>query len=147
MEEIDRLYSGGVGGNVDESPKRSLEDTRRVILDAVLAIAGERARRYPIDMTTDLFSWGVDSVMASRIRTAMQKVLIQIALVADRQSLYTGESTLPKNLVFEQASIQRYVPSRCYGLWTMTADSLDYPSTSLIVRRESLTYATRPRTI
>lgn len=139
MEEIDRLYSGRVGGNVDESPKRSLEKIRRVILDAVLAIAGERAQRDPIDLTTDLFSWGVDSVMTSRIRTAIQKVRIQIGLGADPQSLYTGESPLPKNLVFEQASIQRYVPSRCYRLLIMTADNREYHSTSSIVRRESWT--------
>jgi hypothetical protein len=40
----------------------------------VEAVAGQQSRDASLDTTTDLFGWGVDSVMAARIRAMMQKV-------------------------------------------------------------------------
>jgi hypothetical protein len=74
-EEIDRLYSGG--GYEDNSktlPKQDAADIRKFILETVVSVVGESSRKTPVDLNTDLFNWGVNSVMATRIRTAMQKV-------------------------------------------------------------------------
>jgi hypothetical protein len=60
-QEIDRLYNG-------------TDEIRDFILDTVSSVAGERAQKTPIELDSDLFSWGVNSVMATRIKTAMQKV-------------------------------------------------------------------------
>jgi hypothetical protein len=74
-QEIDRLYNGtptdDSGGPV---AKRNADEICDFILDTVSSVAGERAQKTPIELDTDLFSWGVNSVMATRIRTAMQKV-------------------------------------------------------------------------
>jgi hypothetical protein len=74
-EEIDRLYNEAPP---DDSAgliaKRNADEIRDFILQTVSSVAGERAQKTPIELDTDLFSWGVNSVMATRIRTAIQKV-------------------------------------------------------------------------
>jgi len=74
-EEIDRLYNGAqTSDSASPIDKRNVHEIRNLILDIVSSVAGERAQKTPIELDTDLFSWGVNSVMATRIRTAMQKV-------------------------------------------------------------------------
>jgi len=74
-DEIDRLYDTGGGESGSHTiPERSVTDIRQFILEIVQAITANRPSSTQIDSTTDLFSWGVNSVMAARIRTAMQKV-------------------------------------------------------------------------
>ena len=74
-EEIDRLYNiGGGESGPHKIPKRSVTDIRQFILETVQAVTANRTSSTQIDSTTDLFSWGVNSVMAARIRLAMQKV-------------------------------------------------------------------------
>jgi hypothetical protein len=74
-EEIDCLYNGAPASD-GSSPmaKRNVDEIRDFILETVSSVAGDRAKKTPIELDTDLFSWGVNSVMATRIRTAMQKV-------------------------------------------------------------------------
>ena len=74
-EEIDRLYNGAsTGDSASPIVKRNVNQIRDFILETVSSVAGDRAQKTPIEPDTDLFSWGVNSVMATRIRTAMQKV-------------------------------------------------------------------------
>jgi hypothetical protein len=74
-EEIDRLYNGeATDDSTGQIAKRDVDEIRDSVLKAVSSVAGERAQKTPIELDTDLFSWGVNSVMATRIRTAMQKV-------------------------------------------------------------------------
>ena len=74
-EEIDHLYNGApTGDSVNPTVERNVDEIRDLILDTVSSVAGERAQKTPIKLDTDLFSWGVNSVMATRIRTALQKV-------------------------------------------------------------------------
>jgi hypothetical protein len=80
-EEIDRLYNGAPTDN-SASPiaKRNVDEIRDFILETISSVAGDRAQATPIDLDTDLFSWGVNSVMATRVRTAMQKVSLSSTL-------------------------------------------------------------------
>jgi len=74
-EEIDRLYNGApTSDSAGPIVKRNADEIRDFILETVSSVAGERAQKTPIELDTDLFSWGVNSVMATRVRTAMQKV-------------------------------------------------------------------------
>jgi hypothetical protein len=74
-EEIDRLYNGApTDDSAGSIAKRNADEIRDFIRETVSSVAGDRARKTPIELDTDLFSWGVNSVMATRIRTAMQKV-------------------------------------------------------------------------
>jgi hypothetical protein len=70
-EEIDRLYNGTSAE--DEVPRRDLADIRQCILGYVKTVVGQE-RAGSLELTTDLFSWGVNSVTGSRIRAMMQKV-------------------------------------------------------------------------
>jgi len=74
-EEIDRLYNGAsTSDSAGPIVKRNVDEIRDFILETVSSVAGFRAQKTPIEFNTDLFSWGVNSVMATRVRTAMQKV-------------------------------------------------------------------------
>jgi len=74
-EEIDRLYNGApADDSASPNIKRNEDEIRDFILETVSSVAGDRAKKTPIELDTDLFSWGVNSVMATRIRTALQKV-------------------------------------------------------------------------
>lgn len=74
-EEIDRLYNGVISeGSSDQIPRRNTDEIRKLVLEIVTSVTGDKAGKAPIELTTDLFSWGVNSVMATRIRTGLQKV-------------------------------------------------------------------------
>ena len=71
--EIDALYGDGAEGDRLSLAGRELEDW---LLAKVGDIIGD-SKRYKDDVLgreTDLFSWGVDSVRAARLRFAMMKV-------------------------------------------------------------------------
>ena len=71
--EIDTLYGDGAEGNRLRIAGRELQDW---LLAKVGDIIGD-SKRYKddvLDSETDLFSWGVDSVRAARLRFAMMKV-------------------------------------------------------------------------
>jgi hypothetical protein len=71
--EIDTLYGDGAEGHRLNLAGRELEDW---LLAKVGDIIGD-SKRYKDDVLgreTDLFSWGVDSVRAARLRFAMMKV-------------------------------------------------------------------------
>nr|XP_019010654.1 uncharacterized protein I206_03956 [Kwoniella pini CBS 10737]OCF49435.1 hypothetical protein I206_03956 [Kwoniella pini CBS 10737] len=91
-EEIDQLYQER-GGQVETAPKRSLVGitiaVERIVKDAVAS----RLKVDTLGVENDLFSWGVDSLMATRIRTSLQK------------QLNTGGTVLPNNVVFEKPTI------------------------------------------
>ncbi|WVW83561.1 hypothetical protein I302_105582 [Kwoniella bestiolae CBS 10118] len=92
--EISKLYYSQ-HGEVDSILKRSVEEIGSEVKRIIESIAATRLKVDNLDENTDLFSWGVDSLMATRIRTALQK------------TLNTGEITLPNNVVFEKPSIKR----------------------------------------
>lgn len=74
-EEIERLYNGTGGSSGKDKKKRSLKEIETFVGDLVRKVAGDKSAKSTLEGTTDLFSWGVDSLMATRIRTALQKVL------------------------------------------------------------------------
>jgi len=79
-EEIDRLYSEAVEEASSRNlPRRDPADIRKFILETVILVGGESSHKTPVDLNTDLFNWGVNSVMATRIRTAMSKVSVSSA--------------------------------------------------------------------
>ncbi|WWC89627.1 uncharacterized protein L201_004552 [Kwoniella dendrophila CBS 6074] len=92
--EINTLYQGQ-DGQTDSQPRRSLKDIVVEVRKIIEAVAASKLKIGQLDTDTDLFSWGVDSLMATRARTALQK------------QLYTGGTVLPNNVVFERPSIQR----------------------------------------
>lgn len=72
-DEIKQLYTSGSteqGG----APKRSLAEIEAVAMDLVASVAGARSSVDSLTQSTDLFSWGVDSLMATRIRAAILRV-------------------------------------------------------------------------
>ena len=71
--EIQQMYSGQET-SIQSLPKRNLTEVQEWILEAVQTSTGTPAQSAPLDISTDLFSWGVDSVRAARIRARMQKV-------------------------------------------------------------------------
>lgn len=73
-DEIERLYNGAGGSSSGEKKKRSLEEIGTFVGNLVRKVAGNKSSKVTLDDGTDLFSWGVDSLMATRIRTALQKV-------------------------------------------------------------------------
>lgn len=76
-EEIDALYTTGSG--TEEILKRAAEEIEQYLHDTIQTVAGPRRKALDLDRTTDLFSWGVDSLMATRIRTAIQRVGVSSA--------------------------------------------------------------------
>jgi hypothetical protein len=69
--EIQQLYEGPTIGTL---PKRDMIEIQTCIREAVKTVAGQQSRDAPLESTTDMFGWGVDSVMAARIRAMLQKV-------------------------------------------------------------------------
>lgn len=73
--EIDSLYTQSTDAGPSPTSAKDLDSIRDCVRDAVFAITGDRRNgQENLDITTDLFAWGVDSLMASRIRVALQKV-------------------------------------------------------------------------
>ncbi|WVQ94361.1 hypothetical protein IAU59_001440 [Kwoniella sp. CBS 9459] len=94
--EIESLYEGSAKDDLG-SPveKRSKEEIAKHIQAIISDVASSRLKIEGLDENTDLFSWGLDSLMATRVRSAMQK------------ALNTGGKTLSGNVVFERPSIAR----------------------------------------
>lgn len=113
-EEIDRLYNGVISeGSSDQIPRRNTDEIRKLAFETVTSVTGDKAGKAPIELTTDLFSWGVNSVMATRIRTGLQKVRLVFRLPAENAdksspSTLAGERYLKtlssSNLLYNCAS-------------------------------------------
>ncbi len=73
-KEIDTLYDDGATQQ-GEVKKRSLSAIEDFLTGLIIDVMGSsRKRTDSLDKTTDLFSWGVDSLMATRIRSGILKV-------------------------------------------------------------------------
>ncbi|WRT66055.1 uncharacterized protein IL334_003007 [Kwoniella shivajii] len=90
-DEIYQLYNGDYEGSME---KRSLSEIARLIKGLIEDIASSKLKAAALHSTTDLFNWGVDSLLATRVRSALQK------------TLNTGNVVLPNNIVFERPSIE-----------------------------------------
>nr|XP_018263413.1 uncharacterized protein I303_04907 [Kwoniella dejecticola CBS 10117]OBR85571.1 hypothetical protein I303_04907 [Kwoniella dejecticola CBS 10117] len=93
-EEIDQLYKEQGRGDAG-SRKRSLQEIQLEVERHIKDAVASRLKLDKLGPDVDLFSWGVDSLMATRIRTSLQK------------HLNTGGTILPNNVVFEKPSINR----------------------------------------
>ena len=90
INEIYDRFERGTG-----APKRDINDKAEMeefLKDTILGALGEKA--VPgLESDTDLFSFGVDSLQATRVRNVISK------------SLELGNASLGQNIVYEQASI------------------------------------------
>lgn len=68
--EINALYAG----ESDSKSRRSLAGVQEELRKMILDIAGEKKRSLPLSLDTDLFNWGVDSLMATRVRAGIMRV-------------------------------------------------------------------------
>jgi len=71
--EIATLYAANATSD-EEKEKLSLEQIKEFVRDLITRVAGKKCKVDELDAETDLFSWGVDSLMATRIRGGLQKV-------------------------------------------------------------------------
>ncbi|KAG7527660.1 hypothetical protein FFLO_06707 [Filobasidium floriforme] len=95
-DEIDAMYGESNGADGDKLDITG-EELEKWLVDKVGEIMGD-GKRYNqdvFDAETDLFSWGVDSVKAARLRFAMMK------------DLNLGGQSLPMNVVFEYSTVRR----------------------------------------
>ncbi|OCF34514.1 hypothetical protein I316_03555 [Kwoniella heveanensis BCC8398] len=73
--EIEKLYEASAGGNEQTLiEERSKEEIARHIQAVISDVAASRLKVDGLKEDTDLFSWGLDSLMATRVRSSMQKV-------------------------------------------------------------------------
>lgn len=72
-DEIERLYTGVQGIGSSEAKKRSLGEVERDIRDAILAVAPPKNGE-TLGRDADLFNWGVNSLMATRLQSTIAKV-------------------------------------------------------------------------
>ncbi|GJN93246.1 hypothetical protein Rhopal_006293-T1 [Rhodotorula paludigena] len=86
-DTIDKAYSDLEGGSGGSRKVGSISDMRSYILDLVASVAKSAER---LDLDTDLFAFGLDSLAATRIRNALQR------------EFDFGGKKLPMNFVFEQ---------------------------------------------
>ncbi|WVR04200.1 hypothetical protein IAU60_001200 [Kwoniella sp. DSM 27419] len=93
-QEIEKLYDG-VEAQAEQLEKRPLPAIEAVVQSTIDRVCSSRLKVDSLTTTTDLFAWGVDSLMATRIRSALVK------------DLNTGKAALSNNVVFEQPSIER----------------------------------------
>ncbi|KAJ9101904.1 putative NRPS-like protein biosynthetic cluster, partial [Naganishia cerealis] len=96
--EIERLFQQAEGGQVESGEKQQLDskELRQWLRQRVNEIVGSNKRsdgNEQLGEETDLFSWGVDSVKAARLRFAIL------------QKIDLGGNSLPLNAVFEYSSI------------------------------------------
>jgi len=73
-EEIQALYGGGEEQGGPDLPKRSVGEIAEEVERIIVGVVQSKLKVEGLRMGTDLFSWGVDSLMATRIRNAMLKV-------------------------------------------------------------------------
>lgn len=108
-EDIERLYAGGAQR---EAPKRTIEEIEQHLKKAILDVAPPRNGE-KLGRDLDLFNWGVNSLMATRLRNTLQKVHQafneNMKACTDRQDFYLNGKKLPGNIVFEKPTIARYV--------------------------------------
>lgn len=71
-EEIDGLYQGV--DSAAELPKRSLSEIESELRKLILGLTTDKAAEDTLNDDTDLFTWGVNSLMATRLRTSVLKV-------------------------------------------------------------------------
>ncbi|KAJ9115675.1 putative NRPS-like protein biosynthetic cluster [Naganishia adeliensis] len=96
--EIDRLYTTAEDEDAASGSKKQLEgkELTQWLIDRVRGIAGLRehlAGDDELQEDSDLFSWGIDSVKAARLRFVIA------------QNLDLGGNKLPLNVVFELADL------------------------------------------
>jgi hypothetical protein len=79
--ETDRLYAPDPSGSQERKLQLEGEDLKNWLVERVQEIAGQIAghrqhsdNQEPLQADTDLFSWGVDSVKAARLRFIMAQV-------------------------------------------------------------------------
>lgn len=78
-EEIKSIYGGAVGS--EELPKRSLQEIEKEVERIIVEVTSSRVKVQGLEYDTDLFSWGVDSLMATRIRSGIMRVSVPICLI------------------------------------------------------------------
>ena len=114
-QEIEILYSTRPSGDA-EIEKRNLADIESFLHQLILDVAKSSRKAGFLGNTTDLFSWGVDSLMATRIRSGIQRVSLCPSFSFGfgpyvrwytYQNLNVGGTKLPNNIVFEKPSITR----------------------------------------
>ena len=67
-EEITKLYQTTHTGDI---PKRSLQEIKGIVRECIEQAAKDNR---DLSESTDLFSWGVNSLMATAIRNSLSKV-------------------------------------------------------------------------
>lgn len=70
-DEIKGLFGVGQQGEIE---KRSAEEIEEVLNRIIKGVVGSKLKVVALGRETDLFSWGVDSLMATRIRAGILKV-------------------------------------------------------------------------
>jgi len=71
--EIASLYATN-GDASEQTKKRSLEEITQFVKETIVKVVEGKRKVEGLESDTDLFSWGVDSLMATRIRASLQKV-------------------------------------------------------------------------
>lgn len=71
--EIEAIYTVDPA-RVAEQSKRSREEIRTIVRKIVGDVTKSKVKSGTLEVETDLFSWGVDSLMATRIRGGLKKV-------------------------------------------------------------------------
>ncbi|WWD19982.1 hypothetical protein CI109_104455 [Kwoniella shandongensis] len=110
-EEIETLYTEQQGAQTTLA-KRSTPQIQKLLKDMILNVTGAEHEAESLDQDTDLFSWGVNSLMATRLRTAIHR------------TFDTGGKVLPINVVFEKPSISR-LAKYIFDLQERTTDDVD----------------------
>lgn len=93
--EIDSLYSAFENGN--GQAKRVIEEREemeRFLKQTITTALGSGRKGDGLDVDTDLFAYGVDSLQATRVRNVIQK------------SIELNDRTLGQNVVYEHPSIR-----------------------------------------
>lgn len=110
-DEIDRLYAAS--GGAKEGLRLSEEEMTSWLSDLVdKVVGGSQLTSEKLSPDSDLFSWGVDSLKATRIRSAIIKVgpspeTPAISSPPFPQNLDIGDRTPSPNVVFEHPTVRK----------------------------------------